>query len=385
MSLLGMHLSIAVGPTLPVPAPPELLETVDRIEVTATDEGTSGFQIVLRAGRGERDVIDYPQLGPLLAPGSRVVMVLTAGALPTVLADGLVTHLQLAPSPEPGGTVLAVTGQDLGFAMDREERAVEHVGFDESLIVAKVIGAYARFPLLPVVVPPPVLDVPLPIDRIPVQLETDLAYLRRLADRYDYVFTVTPGPAPGTSTAYWGPLPRAGVPQRALSVGTGPDDNVRRLDVEHDAGAVSAMAGTVQDRLTNQEFPVLTLPTALRPPLALSPALADPTTVRTGTYRAQGARTVVQALAEAQAQQDRTSDAVRVEGELDGARYGGVLQAGGLVGLRGVGFSYDGLYHVRTVTHTLVPSGVSTPSSFTTRFSLRREGQGTTVPAVVVP
>ena len=62
-------------------------------------------------------------------------------------------------------------------------------------------------------------------------LAPDPAYgeiLREMAARYGYVFYITPGPAPMTNTAYWGPPIRAGIPQRALSVNMGPETNVER-------------------------------------------------------------------------------------------------------------------------------------------------------------
>jgi hypothetical protein len=385
VSLLGVHLSLAIGPVVPAPAPPLLLESIDRVEVVHDDEGPSGFQMVFRAGRGPADVVDHPLLqSPLLTPGARVIMVLTIGAAPAVLFDGLITEQQLALAATPGDTVLAVTGEDVTFAMDREERSVEHVGLSEAAIAFVIITSYTpRFGLVPEVVPPPVAEVPLPIDWVPVQQATDLGYLRQLAERYDYVFTVTPGPAPGVNQAYWGPLPRLGVPQRALSVGVGPDSNVRRLTAELRAGEVTRVEGTVQDRLSNQPLPVRSLPVSLRPPLATGPALGNGTVARTTAYRARGAPTVVRAMAEAQAQQDRSTDVLRLEGELDAVRYGGLLQPRALVGLRGAGLSHDGLYYVERVAHTLVPSGVRAEASFTTRFSLRREGPGSTVPVVL--
>jgi hypothetical protein len=163
----------------------------------------------------------------------------------------------------------------------------------------------------------------------------------------------------------------------------GPDTNVRRLEIVHDAGEVHRVVGSVQDRLTGVTLPVASLPASLRPPLATDPSLLEGTTAGIRRYRARGARPAPVALAEAQAEQDRSTDVVRVEGEADGVRYGAALRAGALVGLRGVGHSYDGLYHVRRVSHTLVPSGVPATCSFSTRFSLRREGAGSTVPVVV--
>src|SRR5262249_8807217 len=70
-------------------------------------------------------------------------------------------------------------------------------------------------------------------------------------------------------------------------------------------------------------------------------------------------------------------DVVTCQGTLDTVRYGGVLKARRPVGVRGVGFSYDGSYYVKRVTHT-IQSG-----QYTQGFSLAREGLGALTPAVV--
>jgi hypothetical protein len=47
-----------------------------------------------------------------------------------------------------------------------------------------------------------------------------------------------------------------------------------------------------------------------------------------------------------------------------------------LVGVRGAGFSYDGSYLVKNVTHTI------RGGSYKQSFSMTREGVGTTTPRV---
>ena len=47
----------------------------------------------------------------------------------------------------------------------------------------------------------------------------------------------------------------------------------------------------------------------------------------------------------------QNAEAVIGDGSLDVLRYGGVLQARQLVGVRGAGPAYDGLYYVKSVTH----------------------------------
>jgi hypothetical protein len=85
----------------------------------------------------------------------------------------------------------------------------------------------------------------------------------------------------------------------------------------------------------------------------------------------------VQAFGRAQARTDASVDAIEADGEVDALRYGGMLQARGLVGLRGAGYSHDGFWYVKRVTHSI------RRGAYTQRFSLAREGLGSTTPAVI--
>ena len=57
------------------------------------------------------------------------------------------------------------------------------------------------------------------------------------------------------------------------------------------------------------------------------------------------------------------AEAVTGNGELDVVRYGSVLKARQLVGVRGAGLAYDGLYYVKSVTHKIKPASTSRVSS----------------------
>ena len=227
-------------------------------------------------------------------------------------------------------------------------------------------------------IPPVDMDPPLPIERVPTQHDTDLRHLVMLAGRHGYVAYVTPGPVPGTSTFYWGPPIRVGVPQPALSVDLGPETNVTappRFRV--DALSPVRVEGEVQDPRSGSTTS-LTMSTSLRPPLAALPLwMTSSGDVRTRRLRESGTGTT-SAFARAQAEVDRSIDAVVGEGELDGARYGSVLRPRGLVGMRGAGWSHDGLWYVRRVVHDLAPG------SYRQQFTIAREGYGSTVPAVLV-
>jgi hypothetical protein len=218
--------------------------------------------------------------------------------------------------------------------------------------------------------------VPLPIERTPVQQGTDLQYLRQMAARFGYVFYVVPGPAPLTNTAYWGPPVRAGVPQRAISVNMGSGTNATISGARYDGLAPAFVEGRVQDRRLNEVVPVRTF-ASTRLPLVSQPAWATQASVRTRQLRQSGLDTV-QAFTRAQAETDASTDeVVQLSGELDAARYDGLLQPRGLVGVRGAGYAYDGLYYVKRVTHTL------RKGDYRQSFTLTREGLGAISPVVV--
>jgi hypothetical protein len=290
--------------------------------------------------------------------------------------DGIITHQQLAPSNEPGASTLTVTGEDVSVMMDLEEKSVEHPAQDETIIALKLIASYAQYGLIPMVIPPLMIDPPIPIERVPVQQATDLQYLKQIAERHAYVFYITPGPAPFTNTAYWGPPVRLGVPQRALSVNLGGETNVESINFRNNAMGPTLVSGQVQDRLTNQAMPVQTF-ASLRPPLAAFPAwMINQPNVRRTQFRQSGLNTM-QSMSQAQATTDASIDAITAEGELDAMRYGDLLQARTIVGLRGVGYSYDGFWYVKRVRHVIQKE------KYTQSFTLAREGLGSTTPVVI--
>ena len=378
MSLLGVHLTLLIGPTVALPAPLALTEALEEAKVTHSDSGRSGFQLTFRSGRsGLQDLLDYPLLTlPLLKAFNRVVLLVTFGVVPRVISDGIITRSELQPGDRPGDAKLVVTGEDVSVMMDLHERSAEHPAQDETIIANKIVVTYAQYGLIPMVIPPVALDPPIPIERTPVQQGTDLEYLEQMAGRHGYVFYISPGPVPMTNTAYWGPPIRVGLPQRAITVNMGAETNATLGAFQTNAMAPAQVEGQVQDRTTGTTLPVRTIG-PLRPPLAALPSwlTAMPNT-RTRQFRDSGLN-AVQAFGRAQGMTDEAGDAVTVDGELDAARYGDMLQARALVGVRGAGYQHDGFWYVKKVGHEV------RPGSYKQSFSLAREGLGSTTPVVV--
>ncbi len=376
---LGINLTLLIGENTPRPAPRLLMESLQNVEVTHSDEGYSGFQITFQVGRaGRKDLLDYQLIkNPLLKVFNRVILIITLGAIAQVLMDGIITNQQFSYSLTPGGSTFTITGDDVSVMMDLEEKSVEHTAQDEAIIARVLIGKYAKYGLIPEVIAPSFRDQPTRNDRIPSQQGTDLDYLKAIAKRFAYVFFVTPGLISGTNTAYWGPplcrdAPwRVSTPQKALTVNMESFSNVDSISFQNNALSATAVKGSIQDRKTNkirslQEY------NSDRSSLSAQPALAKQAYRQIKQYRETG-RDTAQAGARIGAIADQSVDnVVTVTGELDTARYGSLLKARRLVGLRGVGATYDGLYYVKSVTHKI------SLGEYKQNFTITRDGIGTT-------
>jgi hypothetical protein len=373
---LGINLTLMIGENIPKPAPRSLVEALKGVEVTQSDEGRSGFQIVFQLGRSSRnDIKDYQLLKePLLKVFNRVILIVTIGATAQILMDGVITNHQFSPSPEPGNSTFAITGEDVSVMMDLEKKSAEHTAQDEATIARMLISQpqYAKYGLVAQVVSPQFKDRPTKNERIPSQQGSDLEYLKAIAARFAHVFYVIPGPASGTNTAYWGPPQRKTQPQTTLTVNMGSFTNVTSINFQNNAMSATEVKGKVQDRRTNKVQDIAET-TSDRPTLATQSALTKQSHRRTEQYRETGKDTT-QAAARAQAITDRSVDnVVTVTGDLDAVSYGTLLQVRGLVTLRGVGFNYDGLYYVKSVTHKI------NKGDYKQSFTIIRDGLGSTI------
>ncbi|WP_117190426.1 hypothetical protein [Rhizobium terrae] len=381
MNLLGVRLNMLIGPApVALPAPVGVLEALTEVEVTHSDRERSGFRLSFAIGRGgPLEFLDYELVAnPLLAVGARVVLTVVFDITPRVIMDGIVTKRDVVPGDQPGQGVLVLTGDDISILFEKEEKRIEHPAQAEPVIVAKIAASYAEYLVAPLPTPPPALDQPIPVDRTPVQCGSDWDYLHEMAERYGFVTFIEAGPAPLSNMLYWGPPVRIGLPQKALNVNLGPITNVSSVSLSENLLATKFVSSKVKDRLTGQEVPVIALmPT--RPPLGAVPTTLTNMSMTRQVGMETSGLNAMQALARALGQLDASSDdTVTVSGTLDSVAYNDVLKARALVDLRGAGFSFDGTYVVRSVTHRLARGGYSQD------FSLSRAELGALSPLVRV-
>ncbi|HLL45999.1 MAG TPA: hypothetical protein VK399_04800 [Longimicrobiaceae bacterium] len=362
-----VRLSVLIGPAVPVPVPQSVLDALVRVQVVTTaGETSSGFELTFSLARGSPLQTLFLLSGGSSIPLVRVVLVATVNGTPEVLMDGVMTHHELAPGESGGPATLTIKGKDLTAVMDYLDfSGMLYPAMPPEARVALIVAKYAVFGVLPVVLPSVLIDVPIPVDRIPTQQGTDLAYVTRLAEEVGYTFYVSPGPVPGASVAYWGPEIRLGIPQPALNVDMDAHTNVEKLSFTFDTESKELPILVIQEPRSKALIPI-PIPdiTPLSPPLGLVPPIPKKVYIIDGTAKLGPIRSALLGLAKAA----RSSDAVSATGTLDVARYGRVLRARGLVGVRGAGSAFDGLYYVKKVTHTL------SRGEYKQEFTLARNG-----------
>jgi hypothetical protein len=231
------------------------------------------------------------------------------------------------------------------------------------------------FGLIPFVVPSFFPDVPIPTERIPTQQGNDLEYVRKLAADVGYVFYIDPGPVPGTNTAYWGPEIKIGPPQPALNMNMDTFTNVESISFNFRTGEKVLPIVFIQNALTKAPIPI-PIPdiNPLQPPLGATALLPTRVEVLRDTAKVSPMQAISRGLAVASS----SADAVTGNGSLDVLRYGRLLKARQLVGVRGAGPAFDGLYFVKSVTSTMKRG------EFKQSFELTRNGLVSITPTVPV-
>ena len=347
----GLYLTLLAGPVVAVPVPKPVTDALTAAEVNISDTGASGFQLTFSlADRSPLQTLFLLAAGAPI-PMLRVTLLATTTALPQVLIDGVITHHEITPDATRGTATLTITGEDLTAVMNQIDLSgLPYPGMSPDVRVLTILAKYAAFGIIPQVVPVFAPDIPIPVDKIPTQKGTDLAYIRQLARENGYVFYIEPGPVPGVSRAYWGPQVKIGVPQPALNVNMDSWTNVESLSFRYEPQSAVLPIVFLQEQNSKAPIPV-PIPSVnpLNPPLGA--VVPIPTTVEQMKDTAN--LTPPQALMRGLARATETGDVVTGEGRLDVVRYGRILNARQLVGVRGAGVGFDGLHYVQKTTHQL--------------------------------
>jgi len=374
--LKGIHLTLMIGPVVAVPVPQVILDALTSVSVTSNSGPAtpSVFELSFTLSNNSPLQTLFLISGGSPIPLVRVILIATISGTPEVLIDGFMTDHHIAPGNDASHSTLTVKGQDITAAMDY----LDFSGFPFPALpaearVAILLAKYAMFGVIPMVIPSIMLDVPNPLEQIPRQQGTDLNYINQLAENVGYEFYVTPGPAPGVNVAYWGPRVTLGVPQPALNINIDAFTNVESLSFSYANDRKSMPIVYIQEPISKAPIPI-PIPdfNPLSPPLGI----IEPIPTRFEPVEGASKYTAIQALLIGLARQSLSADAVSASGTLDVVRYGRPLKARQLVGVRGAGMAFDGLYYVKNVTHNIQRG------EYKQSFALTRNGLISTVPAV---
>ncbi|HSI59404.1 MAG TPA: hypothetical protein VLA16_17715 [Ideonella sp.] len=374
--LQGIHLTLMIGPALPVAAPKAVVDAVQSVQVTSGRD-KSGFQISFAVSKQSMLLTTLLPAGYFDPISTRVIIIVTMGGFPHVLMDGVVTRQELTPSSEPGQSTLTITGEDLSVLMDVVEIKAPYPQMDDALQAYAMLAPYAAFGVVPVVIPSFITEFKTFASGWSSQTGTHLQYLKQLAAANGFVFYVEPGPLPGQSIAYLGPDIRIPVPQPALSINMDAHTNVEAMSFALDGLAKETMVVLVNDPITGKIPIPLPIPSVsiFQPPLGARPTPP----AKLIFLNDKAGKKVERALKEVLGRLMKGSaNAITVSGSLDVLRYGHVLRSRMLVGVRGASSAYDGLYYVDSVTHSLKRG------EFKQNFQLSRDGLLSLTPRVPI-
>ncbi len=371
------YLTLLIGKGVPIPPPREVTDALQSVQVTNSKDN-SGFQLTFAMGKNSSLSMGLLPAGffdPIL---TRVVIIVTLGGIPTVLMDGLITNQEISPSNEPGQSTLTITGEDLSLAMDLIELTMPYPAMPEVAILNTILARYAFLGIVPVVIPPFIPNIRNPVEGYETQTGTDREYIRDMARRVGFVFFVQPGPLPGQSIAYFGPDVNVPLPQRALSINFDSQTNTESMSFSLDGLAKQVKLFTIFDPAT-QRVPIpIPVPnvSVFKPPLGARltpPARFSFSDDSANMAPAEAAQAILGFL-----MSGSNSAAIRGNGSLNVTEYGQILRARMLVGVRGAGLAYDGMYYVDSVTHNIKKG------EYKQSFNLSRDGLISLTPNVPV-
>ena len=362
-SLRGVTLQLMIGPGIPVQAKKSVIDALESVQTTSAVGSKSGFQLSFKFSKTSeiaRSLLPDGYFEPL----NRVILSATINGVTQVLADGPIMRQDLVAATEPGTAKLTVTGEDLSAYMDLIElTGIPYPAMPVFAQIMLILAKYAVFGVVPLVIPPISEDLMLPTTGWKTHQGTDLAYIEQQAKTAGYVFCVQPGPVPGVSTAYFGPAIRIGLPQPALSIDFDRATNVEGLSFSFDANNAIMPYTFVRIPIAKVEIPV-PVPdiTILKPPLSARPFIpAKLRQIENGRF---GVADVLKRLIAGRG----GADPVNGSGTLNVGVYGTALKAGSLVGVRGAGLAYDGMWFVKSVANTL------SRGSWKQSFQMSRDG-----------
>jgi hypothetical protein len=372
----GYTLSLRMGGFQAELVPQAVVDALTELQVSTTVGAQSGFQMKFTLGRNS--VIGRSLLpSGYFDPRRRVIIAVRTNGSQTVLMDGVITRQDVTPGAGPGQSTLTVTGLDLSALMDFIDlTGIPYPAMPLFAIVNLILAKYAPFGVIPLVIPNLIGLIANPLERFKKQQGTDYQYVSKLARENGHVFYLDPGPTPGVSLAYWGPELGAFFPtQPALSIDLDAATNVSGMNFSFDGLVARQYIVTILEKRSKIPIPI---PIPNLDALKASLSRKAPAPLKSEVLGEMSNKEPTEALSLVLGALVKSADAISVSGQLDVVRYGHVLKARQKVAVRGAGDYYDGLYNVKSVTHSIKRG------EYKQSFTLKRGGVGASVDKVGV-
>ena len=331
-----------------------------RVECSRTEAATATLRFETR--RNELGTWSVQDAG-ILEPWSRIVITAAFGSRDEEIMRGYIREIRLETPEDAGAAQVVVECQDDSLRLDRTHRrrtwGTSDLPSSDTLILWEILASYGLLPHQ---------DSESGQDRLVgvAQDDTDIKFLKSRAvfNGYELIFR--------EGRVYFGPMRLESDPQSTIFVYGGEATNCLSLSVRadgHQPDAVAYDAPTDSGDSVDSPEPVRSNLFLLGTSRADSSnaGLEDFVWRMSAEAGADGQR--LQVLAQMKAN-DLDIHRIQGEGELDGALYGHVLQAGLPVPVDGLGERMSGIYYVDSVSHSFTSLG------YRQQFRLLRNGYG---------
>jgi len=347
------------------PAPPELIDVIQRLEVEdhaeMADMVRLSVAIAIRDGCGSWNVVDENTFQRL----TKLRINVNVGSGKTEpLIEAYVIETNADFSNQPGQSVLNVVAMEPTAKMNLKETVRPWPNMADSDIAEQIFGDY-KFGTGNIDPTQPSRDEN---DHTEMQRGTDIQFLQTLAQRNGYEIYVELDPETGAVEGHFHRPRLQQSPQGVLSVNMGNATNVNSFHPRYDMlQPATAQAQNVDVHSSE--------PQSAQSDSQEDTALGSSATVPTADTRqvlmsGTGLTDTGELQTAAQAEVDRSSWAITAEGEVNTVAYGAVLRAKRPVLVRGAGRQFSGAYYVERVLHSFTGDG------YTQQFSLRRNAAG---------
>src|SRR4051794_39388868 len=95
----GIQLTLMMGPIIPLPAPREVIDALDSVEVHTSDGSASGFQLrfqfTSKSGLNTIFLIAAGNSTSMATPPLRVLLIVALNGRPQPLFDGVMTNVEV--------------------------------------------------------------------------------------------------------------------------------------------------------------------------------------------------------------------------------------------------------------------------------------------------